>query len=97
MPAAYTGKILHVDLSDGRTWVEEPGERLYRRYLGGSAMASHFMLRDIPVGADPLWIAPPRLQAADQNVWKSYSEYILARMLKEVCLLPPGEGQDEGI
>ena len=54
MPAAYNGKILHVDLSDGRTWVEEPGERLYRRYLGGSAMASHFMLRDIPVGADPL-------------------------------------------
>jgi hypothetical protein len=25
------------------------------------------------------------------------SEYILARMLKEVFLLPPGEGQDEGI
>jgi hypothetical protein len=39
----------------------------------------------------------PRLQAADQNVWKSCSEYILARMLKEVCLLPAGEGQDEGI
>ena len=54
MPAAYNGKILHVDLSDGRTWVEEPGELLYRKYLGGSAMASHFMLRDIPVGADPL-------------------------------------------
>ena len=52
MPAAYNGKILHVDLSDGRTWVEEPDELIYRKYLGGSAMASHFMLRDIPVGAD---------------------------------------------
>ena len=54
MPAAYNGKILHVDLSDGRTWIEEPDTLLYRKYLGGSAMASYFMLRDIPVGADPL-------------------------------------------
>ncbi len=54
MPAAYNGKILHVDLTEGRTWVEEPSELIYRKYLGGSAMASYFMLRDIPVGADPL-------------------------------------------
>jgi aldehyde:ferredoxin oxidoreductase len=54
MPAAYNGKILHVDLSEGRTWIEEPSELIYRKYLGGSAMAGYFMLRDIPVGADPL-------------------------------------------
>ncbi len=54
MPAAYNGKILHVDLTEGRTWVEEPSELIYRKYLGGSAMASYFMLRDIPVGAEPL-------------------------------------------
>ena len=54
MPAAYNGKILHVDLSEGRTWIEEPDELIYRKYLGGSAMAGYFMLRDIPVGTDPL-------------------------------------------
>ena len=54
MSQSYSGKILHVDLADQRTWVEELDESIYRRYLGGSALASHFMLRDIKPGIDPL-------------------------------------------
>jgi len=54
MPKSYTGKILHVDLSDGRTWVEELEEAIYRKYLGGGALATYFMLRDIKPGTDPL-------------------------------------------
>ncbi|MGQ9585402.1 MAG: aldehyde ferredoxin oxidoreductase family protein [Anaerolineae bacterium] len=50
----YTGKILHVDLTTGRLTVEEPDERFYRRYGGGSALGAYYALRDIPKGTDPL-------------------------------------------
>ena len=51
---SYHGKILHVDLSDSRQWVEEPGEDIYRKYLGGSALGAHLLLRDLKPGIDPL-------------------------------------------
>ena len=54
MPTGYSGKILHVDLSEDRTWVETLDEYIYRTYLGGSALSSYFMLRDIKPGIDPL-------------------------------------------
>ncbi len=54
MPYGYSGKILHVDLTTGRLEIEEPEERFYRRYLGGSALGMHYALRLIPPGADPL-------------------------------------------
>lgn len=54
MPNGYTGKILHVDLSNGSLSVEQPEEAFYRKYLGGSAMGMYYILRDMPKGADPL-------------------------------------------
>jgi aldehyde:ferredoxin oxidoreductase len=54
MPYGYNGKILHVDLTRGEITVEEPEEAFYRKYLGGSAMGMHYILRDMPKGADPL-------------------------------------------
>ncbi len=54
MPYGYNGKILHVDLTKGELMVEEPNEAFYRKYLGGSAMGMHYILRDMPKGADPL-------------------------------------------
>jgi len=54
MPNGYIGKILHVDLTKGELTVEEPQEAFYRKYLGGSAMGMHYILRDMPKGADPL-------------------------------------------
>jgi aldehyde:ferredoxin oxidoreductase len=54
MPNGYTGKILHVDLTNGALMVEEPTESFYRKYLGGSAMGMYYILRDMPKGADPL-------------------------------------------
>lgn len=54
MPKGYIGKILHVDLTKGSLMVEEPNEAFYRKYLGGSAMGMHYILRDMPKGADPL-------------------------------------------
>jgi aldehyde:ferredoxin oxidoreductase len=54
MPNGYNGKILHVDLTKGSLTVEEPNDAFYRKYMGGSAMGMHYILRDMPKGADPL-------------------------------------------
>lgn len=54
MPYGYCGKVLHVNLTTGALEVEEPDERFYRTYLGGSAMGAYYLLRYTPPGADPL-------------------------------------------
>ena len=54
MPYGYHGKILHVDLTTGKMEVETPPESFYRKYMGGSAMAMYYILREVPKGADPL-------------------------------------------
>src|SRR5450756_497761 len=54
MPKGYTGKILHVNLSTGTTWIEEPDDIFYRRYLGGSGLVGYYLLKEVPQGADPL-------------------------------------------
>lgn len=54
MPYGYTGRVLRVDLSEGRIRVEVPGQQLYRRYLGGSALALHYLLKELKPGIDPL-------------------------------------------
>jgi len=50
----YQGKILRVDLTNGRTWVEEKGEEFYRTYWGGRGIIAYYLLNEVPVGADPL-------------------------------------------
>jgi aldehyde:ferredoxin oxidoreductase len=54
MPHGYNGKILHVNLTTGELAVEEPDEKFYRKYMGGSAMGLTYLLNDMPVGVDPL-------------------------------------------
>jgi len=54
MPYGYHGKILHVDLTEETFEVEEPKDRFYRKYLGGSAMGTYYLLKNTPPGADPL-------------------------------------------
>ena len=49
----YHGRILRVDLTSGNIEVEEPGDAVYRRYMGGGGMASYFMLREMKPGVDP--------------------------------------------
>ncbi|MDI6768194.1 MAG: aldehyde ferredoxin oxidoreductase family protein [Anaerolineales bacterium] len=53
MPYGYHGKILHVDLTRGKLDTETPPEAFYRKYLGGSAMGLHYILRDVPKGVAP--------------------------------------------
>jgi aldehyde:ferredoxin oxidoreductase len=54
MVKGYAGKILHVDLSANKTWIEEPPESFYRRYLGGNGFVAYYLLKEVPRGADPL-------------------------------------------
>ena len=48
------GKILHVDLTQGKTRVETPPEEFYRKYGGGSAMGVYYVLKEVPPKIDPL-------------------------------------------
>ena len=50
----YWNKILHVNLGDRTTRVEEPGDAFFRRYGGGRGLIGHYLLQYVPKGADPL-------------------------------------------
>ncbi len=50
----YAGKILHVDMTDGKIWIEEPPASFYRRYLGGNGFVAYYLLKLVPPKADPL-------------------------------------------
>ena len=54
MPYGYNGKILHVNLTDAKWEVEEPSEQWYRTYVGGSSLASYYLLKNLKPGIDPL-------------------------------------------
>ena len=48
------GKIFRVDLTKGEVKTEILAENLYRKYLGGSSLASYFLLKELKKGVDPL-------------------------------------------
>ena len=48
------GKVLRVDLTKGTTSVEEMDEPAFRRHPGGRALIAHYLLTELPKGADPL-------------------------------------------
>jgi aldehyde:ferredoxin oxidoreductase len=54
MPFGYHGKILRVDLSTGRIEIETQPDSFYRTYMGGGAMGTYYILREMKKGADPL-------------------------------------------
>ncbi|MBC7250530.1 MAG: aldehyde ferredoxin oxidoreductase family protein [Anaerolineae bacterium] len=50
----YSGKVLHVDLTNRKVRVERKPEEWYRIYIGGVAMATRLCWENIEVGCDPL-------------------------------------------
>ena len=54
MPYGYNGKVLRVDLSQSSISVEEPGDDFYRCHLGGRGFISHYLLKELRPGIDPL-------------------------------------------
>jgi len=54
MPKGYNGRILRVDLTQERIWEETPDEKVYRLYMGGSALSLYYLLKELKPGVDPL-------------------------------------------
>jgi len=54
MAPGYLGKILKINLNDLTYTVEEKDDYFYRTFMGGSAMASYFLLTEMEKGVDPL-------------------------------------------
>lgn len=54
MPLGFHDRILHVHLDSGELQLEQPGEAFYRLYMGGSALALHYLLKHTKAGIDPL-------------------------------------------
>ena len=50
----YSGKLLHIDLTDRKTWVEGKSEDFYKKYIGGVSMATRLCWENIKPGCDPL-------------------------------------------
>ncbi len=50
----YSGKVLHIDLTTRKTWIESKPEEWYKIYIGGVSMASRLCWENIEVGCDPL-------------------------------------------
>ena len=48
----YTGKILRVDLSSGKIWIEKPDELFYRTYWGGGCLGAYYLLKELPPKTD---------------------------------------------
>jgi aldehyde:ferredoxin oxidoreductase len=48
------GKILHVNLTNGSSRVERPGDDFYRLLVGGRAVIAYFLLRELSPSIDPL-------------------------------------------
>ena len=50
----YNGNIIRVDLTKGEVRTEVLPEAIFRKYMGGSSLASYFLLKELKKGIDPL-------------------------------------------
>ena len=58
-----TGKIARVDLTSGSIDVIEPGEEVYRKFLGGSSLGAYYLMKE--------GIADPGVDAlSPENLWQ---------------------------
>jgi aldehyde:ferredoxin oxidoreductase len=53
MAYGYWNRILRVDLTRRTSWVEEPDDAFYRRYVGGRSFIGYYLLTESPAGVDP--------------------------------------------
>ncbi|MBW2428235.1 MAG: aldehyde ferredoxin oxidoreductase family protein [Deltaproteobacteria bacterium] len=54
MSYGYTGRILHVDLTNRNIEIEAQDEAFYRSYLGGRGIGYHYLMKMVSPGTDPL-------------------------------------------
>ena len=53
MGYGYTGKILHIDLSNRKIEVQEQDDAFYRSYLGGRGIGYYYLMKNVPPRVDP--------------------------------------------
>ena len=54
MPNGHHGRVLHVNLSDRSSSVEQIDESVYRQFLGGYGLGAYLMWKHFPARTDPL-------------------------------------------
>ena len=54
MKGGYCGKILFVELSEGRVEELKPSEQTYREFIGGTGLGVRFLYEKMKAGSDPL-------------------------------------------
>lgn len=50
----YNGRILRVNLSEGKISIDQPPDDYYQRYLGGRGFIVATLLKEVAAGIDPL-------------------------------------------
>ena len=50
----WWGRILRIDLSRGKSWIQELDPRIYTEYIGGRGLAIKVLWDELPPGIDPL-------------------------------------------
>jgi aldehyde:ferredoxin oxidoreductase len=54
MKGGYCGKILFVELSEGKIEEWKPSEETYRKFIGGTGLGARFLYEKMKPGCDPL-------------------------------------------
>ena len=50
----YTGKVLRVNLTSGKIWVDEHDDDFYRKWIGGRGLIVYYLLKETEPKIDPL-------------------------------------------
>jgi len=54
MTEGYNNRILYINLDKEKIWTEQPGEKFFRKYFGGTGIGVHLLLKHLKAGVDPL-------------------------------------------
>ena len=54
MPNGFNGAVLRINLTTGTIEKQSFDEDFYRKYMGGSAFGTYFLLKETPADLDPL-------------------------------------------
>ena len=50
----FTGRILDINLTTGESKTRELDDAIARQFLGGTGLATYFLYKEVPTGADPM-------------------------------------------
>jgi len=56
LPGGYNGKVLRVDLTNGKATTEQIDDPFCRKYLGGTGFIAYYLLHELKGGIDPLGV-----------------------------------------